>query len=305
MNTTRFTQITFALPIAAAIGALMIAKAQDSADAEPALPEIITHPVPDIKTGFFPNHQTGQLEPINIENRDGLAVVQGDIVLGTTAEMTNKGSVKSLIYTKAPLWKKGVVPYVLAADFPNRKKVEEGLKDFERTKIKFRPRTQDDDNYIEFVLTSNPNIGGQSYYGMQGGRQELWLNANTAVWNTGTVIHELCHALSFAHEQCRKDRDTFVEIVEANVLDGYMSQFDKLGTSGADLGPYDFDSVTHYGKTAFSKNGQDTIRPRQGKPKFGQRSRLSDGDVNGINAGYAKELVNNGAGDARNYAGIR
>lgn len=286
---------------------IMIAAAQDSGTApEPALPEIITTPVPVIKDGWFPDAETKKLVSIPIEDRNGLAVIQGDIVLGTTAEMTNKGSVKSLMYTKAPLWSKGVVPYVLAADFPNRKKVESAIKDFERTKVKFRPRTADDDNYIEFALTTNPNIGGQSYYGMQGGRQELWLNANTNFWNTGTVIHELCHALSFAHEQCRKDRDTYVEIVEANVLDGYLSQFAKLGTSGADLGAYDFGSVTHYGPLSFSKNNQPTILAKQGHPSFGQRTRLSDGDINGINTGYAKELATSGAFDtARSVAIVR
>ena len=42
---------------------------------------------------------------------------------------------------------------------------------------------------------------------------------------TYTVVHELLHALGFAHEQSRKDRDRFVEIHFDNIAKGKKRTF--------------------------------------------------------------------------------
>jgi len=52
---------------------------------------------------------------------------------------------------------------------------------------------------------------------------------------------------------------------------------------------YDYDSVMHYGATAFSKNGLTTLTATQALPPgvtIGQRSHVSDGDVRSINVLY-------------------
>ena len=54
--------------------------------------------------------------------------------------------------------------------------------------------------------------------------------------------------------------------------------FDKHILDGIDLGDYDFGSIMHYRATAFSINGQPTIRVKGGKP-IGQRNGLSAGDI--------------------------
>ena len=41
---------------------------------------------------------------------------------------------------------------------------------------------------------------------------------------------------------------------------------------------YDYNSIMHYGKYAFSRNGQPTIVARNARQTFGQRNGLSDGD---------------------------
>lgn len=66
--------------------------------------------------------------------------------------------------------------------------------------------------------------------------------------------------------------------------------FDKCKTSACSTQnhPYDFDSVMHYPKTAFSMNGRQTMA-RKSCPscELGQRNRLSELDVKGLNLLYS------------------
>jgi hypothetical protein len=71
----------------------------------------------------------------------------------------------------------------------------------------------------------------------------------------GTVQHEILHALGFAHEQQRKDRDEYIELhpecIEPTSLSQYTSKFDTVP-----FGAYDFESVMHYRSTEFSTSSQ-------------------------------------------------
>lgn len=70
---------------------------------------------------------------------------------------------------------------------------------------------------------------------------------------------------------------------------GKEKNFDKLPVDQADTLnlPYDYGSVMHYSKTAFSKNFRDpTIIPKQKDAKIGQRNGLSQLDIQKINKLY-------------------
>ena len=123
------------------------------------------------------------------------------------------------------------------------------------------------------------STGNNSAVGRQGGEQII----NIVSWGEMfRQAHELGHALGLYHEQSRTDRDTYVTINWANIQSGKEGNFALESGSGR-YGPYDFDSVMHYGRDYFSVNGQDTITVNppwnaQWQNAIGQRDHLSEMD---------------------------
>lgn len=106
----------------------------------------------------------------------------------------------------------------------------------------------------------------------------------------GKVQHELIHVLGYNHMHNHVDRDEFVTINLENVGKSYLRNFVKVNPAySSNFGtPYDFQSVMHYDRNAFSKNGEDTIVPRDRKYEdvIGNVERMSRGDVQRINTMY-------------------
>ena len=58
----------------------------------------------------------------------------------------------------------------------------------------------------------------------------------------------------------RPDRDKYIKINWGNIKPGHEGNFRKLTDDESTVyKSYDFQSIMHYGKTLFSKNGQNTI----------------------------------------------
>ncbi len=98
-----------------------------------------------------------------------------------------------------------------------------------------------------------------SQVGMVGGAQNLNMVSWTGASAQWIIIHELLHALGIYHEHGRADRNTYVDVTSLcnNIQNGclgdlYKNQLELM--KGVSYGPYDFDSLMHYGQCAFSSN---------------------------------------------------
>ncbi|VDM48432.1 unnamed protein product [Toxocara canis] len=165
------------------------------------------------------------------------------------------------------------------------------------------------DEQMEVILECYSNIGRIS-------RRAQNISIGNGCSSLGTVAHEIGHALGYFHEQSRYDRDAYVRIIAENVQNGLLSRFTKqpqitMVTYGV---AYDFGSVMHYQRDAFSSNGKDTVVTLDAnyQSTIGQRTGLSFADIKKMNFAYCNETcpqklqcLNNGYTDPKNCSQCR
>ncbi|XP_042162873.1 hatching enzyme 1.2-like [Oncorhynchus tshawytscha] len=212
---------------------------------------------------------------------DGTSFRDGDIAVTT-------GRRSKVCFARSCLWSKSVdghvyIAYRLSLDYSDldQRIIKSGMENMERgTCVRFVPWTHQRD-----YLDIQPKSGCWSFLGMTEGPQPISLQSPGCMWS-GIVSHELMHALGFVHEQSRSDRDRHVSIIWENIRKGQKHNFKKYQTNNLNT-VYDYGSIMHYGRYAFSEDGSPTIIPKPDpNTPIGQRDGPSVLDIQKINLLY-------------------
>ncbi|WP_347331332.1 M12 family metallopeptidase [Marinimicrobium locisalis] len=240
------------------------------------------------------------------EKVNGLAVLEGDIILGTVEEAErwkelHSGTPSSEIGPQSIIitgqryrWPNNVIPFQFSEEIsaPIRSTTEEAIAHWEaNTPIRFVERTaQNADEYPDFVEIVNEEEACRATVGRRTGRQTVNLFERCSF---GNVVHEFGHTLGLWHEHSREDRDEFIEIKWSNIDPdpAIRSNFNQHIDIADDIGKYDYNSIMHYGPYAYAVDKTlPTIVPTQDGVQIGQREGLSQGDIASITEHYPEFL---------------
>ncbi|XP_069869390.1 astacin-like metalloendopeptidase [Dipodomys merriami] len=225
--------------------------------------------IPAINQGLIPE-----------ETPDASFLMEGDII------RPNPFRLLSVTNNKWPKSAGGIVevPFLLSSkyDEPSRQAILQAFAEFEHsTCIRF-VAYQGQKDFISII----PMSGCFSGIGRSGGMQVVSLAPACLQKGHGIVLHELMHVLGFWHEHTRADRDRYIRVNWNEILPGFEINFIKSQSSNM-LAPYDYSSVMHYGRLAFSWRRQPTIIPLWApSAHIGQRWNLSASDISRVRKLY-------------------
>lgn len=224
------------------------------------------------------------------ENIDGQWIAQGDLLISQNqlVEETKNSEFRLAFFKRVNYWPNNTVPFFIDPSLTGEPILEAISVLHRHTNLRFIDHI-DETDFIYFKPTERRVC--LSYLGRQGGEQEILLNPSYC--RMGNILHEIMHALGFVHEHSREDRDEYVNIHWDAIHPDKQGQFQKL-SSDISL-PYsfelafDFDSVMLYSSRAFTIGPRPGMTKKDGSEFAANRTNLSFGDVEKINAVYPAE----------------
>ncbi|MYE06192.1 MAG: hypothetical protein F4Y04_03045 [Chloroflexi bacterium] len=237
-------------------------------------------------------------EALHYEVIDGMAIHDGDMVLGTAEEVV-KATLRSRSGKPVPgswperrelspeggddLWPDGIVPYEIEPGFSARalQDIEEAIREWNsRTVLTFVPRTTEP-SFVQFRPRSSTqsSTACSAVVGYRAtGARAVWLRDPQGC-GVSTTVHEIGHVIGLRHEHQRKDRDRHIQVSDLLRTGPSRYSYSSIRPVG---GRYDYASVMQY------SGGIDTIPP--GMP-IRSSTWLSAGDIDGVARMYGMPLT--------------
>jgi hypothetical protein len=233
-------------------------------------------------------------EQLRVEVIDGLAIFNGDVILGFVDELDGAAPsggpeltgpcrgcgawTETIKFSYGDDWGLG------STNAAMRERVLQAVNHWrDNTAFSFEVDRSDPDVIFRNSMGCSSPVGRQS-----GGLGPQYINISTGC-GRAAVIHEIGHTIGLWHEQSRGDRDDFVQINLEFVREGREFNFDQFGSAGRDVGGYDYRSIMHYGCADFrrasaSGNPIDILDPTVTCADVGVATGLTDQDIAGAYA---------------------
>jgi hypothetical protein len=241
---------------------------------------------------------TWKNRPIVYQLWNGMAVIEGDIILGP-AGLVGSGSTAPLpasmpaikpdfaISYNSQFWPSvnGIfqVPYVITGSSPN---LTTALNNFNQDfsgLIQFVSRSSQA-NYVNIMVQAGGGGEGFSNVGMIGGEQTLHCGDGCTV---ATWIHEMGHTIGLLHEHQRPDRANYITLNLANAdLPNVPGNFTLFTYNYQTIGLFDYASVMEYAAFDFSKAGLPIIESIPPGIPLSNNVGYSAGDIDQIKRLY-------------------
>src|ERR1700730_10391197 len=242
---------------------------------------------------------TWKNRPIVYQLWNGMAVIEGDIILGPAGPMgsdstapvpTHQRVIKPegiAISYSAQFWPSvnGIfqVPYVITGSSSN---LTTALTNFNQEfsgLIQFVSRSSQA-NYVNVTVNAGGGREGFSNVGMIGGEQTLNCGDGCTV---ATWIHEMGHTVGLLHEHQRPDRANYITLNLANAdLPNVPGNFTLFTYDYQTIGLFDYASVMEYAAFDFSKAGLPVIESIPPGIPLSNNVGYSAGDIDQIKRLY-------------------
>lgn len=228
--------------------------------------------------------------------------LMGDLLVDSRIALASEEAERKLGArpAKVILWEDGVLPIVFKNNVSSdlKETVWAACKEWSRNaKVrcqsgKYKKRSLVISRSFLGVKTGCWSMLGQESYAFGIKRR---MNLGRGCDSYRTVLHELGHAFGLGHEHQRSDRDQYIDILKDNIKEQFLGFTYKLNFKQQEtelLTPYDFFSIMHYNRRAFSKNNKDTIQPLQKFSEYidviGRANHISEWDKLSLRALYGE-----------------